>query len=449
MQWAAFDTTCICGNLASLRCLSEKELRKREGASRNELKRRIADARWALSLCDEAEQRGMIVDDCLKCGLLVIKTTVQQAEEFLHKHPRQVHEVIFSCDASDGWFRQWADELRDWQGVWDCELDKIQRAKKLLDRAEWLRSIGQMLEASAHINDALTQYKLDPALLTFRGRVHLMQNKPEEAREDFLEAKARYAQASVPDSFLLQQFLPLAEGQVHYGKGRSRDALQCLKLALEVMPQEEKDLRDRALDLICALRLETGEVPQSPGNDTFRRCILAVNDNMLEHVDRLLADNPNDVEALMIRGRKLVEFGQPQEAIADFDRALALNGSQNPLSVDVHFQRSFANQKLHDLQAALSDCFAAQDIDGGNDKVRCRIEYLRNLLKGEETVSNSSRLTTNSVTSIRSSQPLLHTAHRIFRGAYEREPSGRRHLAMRSPLPTNRCCEEDDSNDGI
>merc|ERR1719282_708325 len=150
----------------------------------------------------------------------------------------------------------------------------------------------------------------------------------------------------------------------------------------------------------------------------------------------------------MIRGKKRLESNAPENALADFDRILELNGEENPDNVDVYLHRSLANQHLHEFTAALADCFAAQELDDENQQVRDRIGVLRDLLAGD-TFSLVSHKTADSAASNRSSQPLLSGQGKSARSA-GKLPQALQAINQRiNPRWLPATSEHDDGCDGI
>mmetsp|Transcript_17104 Transcript_17104/g.33408 ORF Transcript_17104/g.33408 Transcript_17104/m.33408 type:complete len:567 (+) Transcript_17104:80-1780(+) len=98
----------------------------------------------------------------------------------------------------------------------------------------------------------------------------------------------------------------------------------------------------------------------------------------LKHLNEVIENDPNNVDALTTRCHLLLKQGELNSALADIDRALTLS----PDGLDCWLVSSMVKQNFLKLPEALEDCFRAQALQPDNEEVRNRIKELRELMRG-------------------------------------------------------------------
>jgi len=106
----------------------------------------------------------------------------------------------------------------------------------------------------------------------------------------------------------------------------------------------------------------------------------------LKHLNEVIENDPNNVDALTTRCHLLLKQGELNSALADIDRALTLS----PDGLDCWLVSSMVKQNFLKLPEALEDCFKAQALQPDNEEVRARIKELRELMRGVEDISVAS-----------------------------------------------------------
>ena len=82
-------------------------------------------------------------------------------------------------------------------------------------------------------------------------------------------------------------------------------------------------------------------------------------DEAVAQLDRLLAREPRNAEALFLRGTALIECNRPRDALSDFERALAAG----PAQARYHYNAAVASWKLNEMgrcQASLQAALALE-----------------------------------------------------------------------------------------
>ena len=82
-------------------------------------------------------------------------------------------------------------------------------------------------------------------------------------------------------------------------------------------------------------------------------------DEAIAQLDRLLARRPRGAEALFLRGTALLESGKPKEALADFERAVAVG----PPQARFHYNAAAAHWKLDHAGGSQKSLAAALALD--------------------------------------------------------------------------------------
>jgi predicted O-linked N-acetylglucosamine transferase (SPINDLY family) len=116
---------------------------------------------------------------------------------------------------------------------------------------------------------------------------------------------------------------------------------------LGVLKHQQGDAPE-ALRLIAAA-LKTDATPDALSNYGNVLCALNRHEEALASYDRALALQPENVLAITNRGAALTALGRPMEALACYDRALAIN----PAHADAHYNRGNALSQIKHYDKAL------------------------------------------------------------------------------------------------
>ena len=289
---------------------------------------------------------------------------------------RSLSKVVDAADASPD---QKAEALALRSAVQkdaEAQAADLDRAIKLLpEKPDYIRLRAQHRYENEKLDNALADIdralKLDPEHAfshELRGMILLGLEKYDEALASFDRASELVPEASLPYQH---------RGQLYIKKGDPEKAVEQLTKALELAPQNlaallvrasvyyELKQTDRALeDVESAIKLQ----PQFVQPHLMRAEILAATDRMDEaiaHLERLvemaptqlqllnqlgtfyiidsqprkaidvlsrvIEQEPDNYRAIRFRADSYLNVGQHAEAIADFDRALALNGDDESL----------------------------------------------------------------------------------------------------------------------
>ena len=151
---------------------------------------------------------------------------------------------------------------------------------------------GDYSKAAELASQAEAHFPNSPELLIDRGAAYTLSGRTESAIQDFA-AVVRLA----PDRPDARFFLALAD----YNRAKFSEAIAVLKQA------EQDGVQDADLHYLmaeCLLKAETAQSSEA-----------------MSELDRAVKLNPNSVAARTLRGRLLLERGQPKQAIADLEIA--------------------------------------------------------------------------------------------------------------------------------
>jgi tetratricopeptide (TPR) repeat protein len=255
-------------------------------------------------------------------------------------------------------------------------LEDLNKAVELLpEKAEYLRVRGQYLfgkekfdEALADIDKALKQNEKHAATHELRGMILLGLDKHDEALESFDKASELEPEAALPYQHRAELYrqtgnldkaveqltkaLELApdsvatlliRSAVYYEKKETDKALADVEQAIKVSPQLAQPYMMRAEILAATDRLDEAItqleelVRQVPGNAQLLNRLgsfyLMANRprKAIETLTVVVEQEPDNFNALRYRGDAHLNIGQHAEAVADFDKALALEDDDESL----------------------------------------------------------------------------------------------------------------------
>jgi len=227
-------------------------------------------------------------------------------------------------------------------------------------RGEALRYLGRYQEALSDIEQALTLRPDNPFLLGWKGELLSLLGRYQEAIEVLQQAIAlapeldwvyahlssafnslqRYDEALKAADQALARNTASAQALRNKGEalrrlGRHEDALRALDEALVVEPDNAYALGTKGQVLVALERNEEALAPLERAYELDKaswvftalglaRLALGHFDELLKLVDQVLAQQPNDVVALELKGDALRRRGEHEQAVELFNRLLSV-----------------------------------------------------------------------------------------------------------------------------
>jgi tetratricopeptide (TPR) repeat protein len=161
-------------------------------------------------------------------------------------------------------------------------------------------------------------------------------------------------------------------------------ALESLRRAVDLQPHSfwpnwylglAAHRRERFAEAFAAFGVCVALAPDDAGSHYNRALVLAAQDKKwraLRGYSRALELNPGMAAAALNRGLLRLELGQPREAVADFERALANGGEP----AGVHYALARAHLACNDRRAALAALRQVLSIDANHAHARALLGQL-------------------------------------------------------------------------
>jgi tetratricopeptide (TPR) repeat protein len=229
--------------------------------------------------------------------------------------------------------------------------------------AEALEAVGRVDDARTSLEHALAINAKDLAALRQAGSLEVRAGRPKEGAA-FLERAAAVDESDGPTLVQLGEALEssgdLEKALRAYEKARAllpddRDVAGLLKNALRAL-RKDGELEALCLELIGKNLKDTDALFDL----AVARRNLGKLESALEALDKLLAIEPNEVNALNDRGYVLSLMGRHADAIQFFSRALEVN----PKAEHALVNKGLALRKLGEHREALACFRAACDVNG-------------------------------------------------------------------------------------
>ncbi len=224
-------------------------------------------------------------------------------------------------------------------GQWDQAIEWVARAVRIAPRAEYVSTLGTVLQRSGRPGEALKAFEKAIAIAPENaelwknfGAVLIDLNHPDQALlglQQALKLRPRYVDAANLSGLIL------------YRKERHAEALEFLNLSLEVEPAQADALHVRALVLLNLKRFEEALADNhqsqllNPSNaDTHNNLGTVLQklgryEDSLAWYDRAIALRPDFALALKGKAHSLIELRRIDEALACYARSIALD-PENP-----------------------------------------------------------------------------------------------------------------------
>ena len=224
-------------------------------------------------------------------------------------------------------------------GQWDQAIEWVARAVRIAPRAEYVSTLGTVLQRSGRPGEALKAFEKAIAIAPENaelwknfGAVLIDLNHPDHALlglQQALKLRPRYVDAANLSGLIL------------YRKERHAEALEFLNLSLEVEPDQADALHVRALVLLNLKRFEEALADNhqsqllNPGNaDTHNNLGTVLQklgryEDSLAWYDRAIALRADFALALKGKAHSLIELRRIDEALACYARSIALD-PENP-----------------------------------------------------------------------------------------------------------------------